>query len=76
MSALAEVMNKALALPVDERVLLAQRVWGSVEHFSSSEVGKAWMAEADRRWRDIEDGRTQCVPADEVMRRARNKLRR
>ena len=40
------------------------------------EVEKAWMDLADRRWREIEEGRIQCLPADEAMRRARQSLAR
>ena len=76
MSTLAEVTNEALALSVDERVVLAQRVWDSVEHFASREVEKAWMDEADLRWREIEEGKVQCLPAEDVMKRARESLRR
>jgi len=74
MKTLTEVTNEPLALPVAERVVLAQRVWNSVEHFASSEIEKAWMDEADRRWVEIEEGKAQCLPADEVMRRARESL--
>jgi putative addiction module component (TIGR02574 family) len=74
MRVLSKVTNEPLALPVDERVVLAQRVWDSVEHFASSEIEKAWMDEADRRWLEIEEGKAQCQPADEVMRRARESL--
>ena len=76
MSTLAELTNEALALSVEERVVLAQRVWDSVEHFASREVETAWMDVADRRWREIEAGQVQCVPAEDVMQRARESLRR
>lgn len=76
MSTLAEVTNEALALSLDERVVLAQRVWDSVEHFASREVEKAWRDEVDRRWREIEEGKIQCLPAADVMKRARESLRR
>ncbi len=76
MSTLTDVTKKALSLEVDDRVVLAQRVWDSIEHFASPDVEKTWMEEADRRWKDIEEGKVQCQPADEVMRRAREALRR
>lgn len=76
MSTLAEVTNEALTLSVDERVVLAQRVWDSVEHFASREVEQAWLDAADLRWREIEDGKVQCLAADDVMKRARESLRR
>ena len=76
MSTLSEVTNEALALSVDERVVLAQRVWDSVEHFASSEIEKAWLDTADLRWMEIEEGKVQCLPAEDVMQRARESLRR
>ncbi|MDI6793757.1 MAG: addiction module protein [bacterium] len=66
--------EKVLALPIDERVILAQRVWDSVEHFVDPEIEKAWLDEAERRWREIEQGRVQCMPAEEVMKKARASL--
>lgn len=74
MSTLTDVTKEALSLPVEDRVILAQRVWESVEHFASADVEKAWMDEVDRRWREIEEGMVQCQPADQVMKRARQSL--
>ena len=74
MSTLTKLTNQALTLPVEERVMLAQCVWDSVEHFESDEVKKAWMETADRRWSEIEEGKVKCLPAEEVMRQARNSL--
>lgn len=75
MSRLTDVTDQALALPAEERIILAQRVWDSVEHFANSEVEKAWMQEVDRRWREIEEGKVQCLPAEQVMKQARERLR-
>lgn len=74
MKTLANVTKEALSLSVEERVLLAQRVWDSVEHFASADVETAWTEEADRRWKEIEEGKVQCQPADAVMKRARRSL--
>ena len=74
MSSLTDVTQEALSLSVEDRAVLAQRVWESMEHFSSADVEKAWMDEVDRRWREIEEGKVQCQPAAEVMRRARESL--
>ncbi len=76
MSTLTDVTKEALSLPVEDRVVLAQRVWESMAHFASADVEKAWMDGADRRWREIEEGKVQCQPADEVMKRARESLGR
>lgn len=76
MSTLSDVTKQALALSVEERVALAQRVWDSVGHFASSKVEDTWMDEVDRRWREIEEGKVECLPADQVMKHAREILGR
>jgi len=45
-------------------------------HFINPEVAKAWLDEADRRWQEIEEGKVQCLPADQVMKQARESLGR
>jgi putative addiction module component (TIGR02574 family) len=74
MNKLADITRKALALPVEDRVILAQCVWDSVEHFASPEIEKAWLDEVDRRWLEIEEGKIQCQPANQVMKHARESL--
>jgi putative addiction module component (TIGR02574 family) len=76
MSMLSDVTKQTLDLPIEERIILVQRVWDSVGHFESPEVEKAWMDEADRRWQEIEEGKVQCLPADQVMKQARESLGR
>jgi putative addiction module component (TIGR02574 family) len=76
MSMLSDVTKQALDLPLEERLILMQRVWDSVEQFISPEVEKAWMDEADRRWQEIEEGKARCLPADQVMKQARESLGR
>ena len=68
--------QEVLALPVEDRACLAQKVCDSIEHFADAETEKAWLKEADRRWREIDEGRINCIPAEEVMRRARASLNR
>ena len=77
MTALVEQLaRQVLALPVEDRAALAQRVWDSIEHFADADTEKAWLDEADRRWREIEEGKVECIPAAEVMRRARASIGR
>lgn len=73
-TATVELTKKVLSLPTDERVILSQRVWDSIEHFVNPEIEKAWLDEAEKRWYEIEQGRVQCVPAKEVMKKARANL--
>lgn len=60
----------ALALPIKERGELAHRLIVSLDgepEGTPEEIAKAWDEEIARRIADIESGRMQCVPADEVF---------
>ncbi len=72
--ALNELTDKALALPTDERAILAQRLWESVEGFADGTIEKEWLKVAEQRWKDIEEGRVQCIPAEEAMKKARARV--
>jgi len=72
--ALSELTYRALSLPIDERTVLAQRLWESIEGFVDSDVEDEWLNAAEQRWRDIEEGRVQCIPAEEAMTKARSRL--
>jgi putative addiction module component (TIGR02574 family) len=70
-----DLRRQVLALPPDKRALLAQDVWDSIEHFADASVEQAWMAEADRRWQQIEQGKVRLVSGSAAMARARAALR-
>ena len=73
-AATKRLTEEILALPLDDQVAIAQAVWDHVEHFADSEIEQAWMEESERRWREIEEGKVECVPAAEAMSRARASL--
>jgi len=69
-----KLVDELLALPLDEQVAIAQVVWDHIEHFADAQVEQAWMEESERRWREIEKGKVECVEAEVAMRRARDSL--
>ena len=69
------VEEAALSLPPDERAKLAQRLLLSLDELSEAEVADAWLAEADRRARELDSGEVEPIPAEEVRRKARAILR-
>jgi putative addiction module component (TIGR02574 family) len=68
----ATLEAEALKLSPEERVSLADRLLASVA--SNGEVEDAWSAEIDRRLAAVEAGRTELVPVDEAIQRARRAL--
>jgi putative addiction module component (TIGR02574 family) len=69
MSAIQEMEKKLLALPAEERVLLAESLLDSLP--PAGEVWSEWedLAEVERRERQIENGEVQPLPEAEFWRR-------
>ena len=75
-TAVIDLTNQAMALPADERALLALRLWQSVEDFIDPEIEQAWFEEVEKRWQEIKNGVVECLSAEEVMQKARASLKR
>lgn len=74
---LEELENQALQLSPPERSKLIHRLIVSLDGEpteSPEAIAKAWDEEISRRVADMEAGRTQWIPADEVMARLRTKI--
>jgi putative addiction module component (TIGR02574 family) len=63
----AEIMK----LDLDTRAKLAERIILSLDAPSDEENLHLWVLEAERRLKDLKDGRAREVPAENVFRRAR-----
>lgn len=62
-----ETINReALALPVQERAELAERLLSSLDSLSETEVEQLWVKEAVRRAAEIDSGVTRLIPAQLV----------
>ena len=61
MTAIDEIRNKALALGVNERALLAESLLSSLPPLSKAWSETEELAEAKRREREIESGQVQAL---------------
>ncbi len=74
---LKEVESQALQLSPPERGELIHRLIVSLEgepRDTPEAIARAWDEEIARRVADMEAGRTEWIPADEVMSRLRAKI--
>jgi putative addiction module component (TIGR02574 family) len=69
-----ELSQKALELPAEERVLLAERLLATV-HEVDPEVEAAWDVEIQRRLAEIDRGTAKLIPAAEVFAKVRSLLK-
>ena len=66
----AEIMK----LDLDARARLAEKLILSLDVPSDEENLHLWVVEAERRLRDLREGRTKEIPAEEIFRRARQAI--
>ena len=66
----AEIMK----LDLDARARLAEKLILSLDVPSDEENLHLWVVEAERRLRDLREGRAKEIPAEEVFRRARQAI--
>jgi putative addiction module component (TIGR02574 family) len=64
-----EILDRALAMPEDDRAAIAERLLVSLDAKPDHNVEEAWQQEIQRRLLDIDQGNIACVPWEEVRRR-------
>ena len=69
------IAKQALHLPVKERAKLARRLLVSLDVVTKGEADKLWLSEAERRGREIDEGKVELVSAEELDRRIRARLK-
>jgi len=71
----ATIEEEALALPLQERAKLVERLLDSLENLPEQEAEALWLDTAERRAREIDDGRVQLVTPEELERRVQARLK-
>jgi putative addiction module component (TIGR02574 family) len=71
----AELLKKALSLPVSERADLAGSLIESLDDTQDESVEAAWGEEVARRMADIDSGVVKPVSLDEARRRLLSALK-
>lgn len=61
-----EIRHQALALPLDQRALLAEQLLSSLDAPSEGEISELWLAAAERRAAEIDRGDVTLVSGEEL----------
>ena len=76
MSALLdELEQRSRLLTAEEKATLARILIEGLDPATDSEVEQLWIAESQRRYQAYLRGEIKAHPGDEVMTRARNRLK-
>ena len=72
---LAQIESEILALPVEQRASLAQRLLLSLDEATDAEFDRLWGEESARRAAELDSGSVRAIPGDVVAAKARALLR-
>lgn len=66
-----ELEAEVLQLDLDARAELAHALLLSLEDLSEEENERLWGEEAERRQRELREGRAEAIPGEEALRQLR-----
>jgi putative addiction module component (TIGR02574 family) len=72
-TAAKQLLDKVMELDEADRVEFVERLWDAVEPITGAEYDSAWGAEIERRLADIDSGKAKMIPAEEAIRRIRER---
>lgn len=70
-----ELEEEALRLSSHERALLVEHLIGSLEPDDDPDAERSWIEEAERRYQEYKAGKVKTIPAEQVFKNARTKLK-
>jgi putative addiction module component (TIGR02574 family) len=73
---LASLQDEIRALSTPEKEALLRVLWEELDGPADRDVDAAWLAEAQRRDQELDDGRVRSVPAEEVFDRLEATLKK
>lgn len=75
-AATTKLEEKILSLPCEDRVYLVEKLLKSLNSPSREEIDKAWDEESERRIDEIESGKVQTIPGEQVFQEIRKRIKK
>jgi len=70
----AKLTDQVLSLPCEDRLYLVDRLLESLNAPSREEIDRLWAEEAERRIDELDSGREQTIPGEQVFAEIRARL--
>jgi len=75
-AATTKLEEKILSLPCEDRIYLVEKLLKSLNSPSPEEIDKAWAEESERRIDEIESGKVQTIPGEQVFQEIRKRIKK
>jgi putative addiction module component (TIGR02574 family) len=69
-----ELEDEIRSLSADDRMHLLRDLIADLDGAIDEDVERAWLEEAERRYKELKEGLVEPVPAEEVFARARARI--
>ena len=69
-----DIESEIRTLSADDRMHLLRDLIADLDGDMDEDVEKAWLEEAERRYKELKEGKVEPVPSKEVFVRARARL--
>jgi putative addiction module component (TIGR02574 family) len=73
---LRQIQEEIRELSASEKEALVRVLLDDLDEPTDPAIDAAWLAESQRRSKEIDDGTVSCVPAEDVFRRIEASLRK
>lgn len=75
MVALAEkIYEQALDLPIDDRLILIDKLLHSTNLPTQAEIDQAWTKEVELRCQSLDKGKAKLIPGEEVFEKVKKRF--
>ena len=71
-----KLLRDALSLPLDLRTELVDKLLESLNVPIKEDIEQAWAEEAEKRLEEIESGKVETIPGDEVFKKIRDRYQK
>jgi putative addiction module component (TIGR02574 family) len=71
----AEIEAKIRSLSLEDKSELLRVLIAEIDGPADADVERAWLAEAQRRFREVREGKVQPVPGEDVFENLRARLK-
>lgn len=73
-TATARLADEVLSLPCEERIYLVDRLLQSLNAPSRGEIDRLWAEEAEQRIDELDSGKVEALPGEQVFADIRKRL--
>lgn len=74
MESAEKIYEQALNLPINDRLILIDKLLISTNLPAQNDIDQAWVQEVERRCQEIDNGTAKLIPGEEVFEKIKKKF--